>query len=130
MAPLFKEINVQPVPLLVKYSFINIVHRHHYNKLPSGLSHIWSIVRSRLDIAGAPTLRNENNYLCPFARTEHLSRFPLNQSPELWTELPDHLKNISNFYTFSLSLKSHLLNSLTTNCTRLFYPACSQISSD
>jgi Reverse transcriptase (RNA-dependent DNA polymerase) len=99
-APLFKEIDVLPVPLLVKYSFINIAHRHHFNKLPSGLCNIWSTVHSRQDIAGARALRNLENYLCPFARTEHLSRFPLIQAPKLWNELPDQLKTISNFFYF------------------------------
>jgi hypothetical protein len=41
---------------LVKNSIINIMHHHHYMKLPVGLSNTWTTIRSRLDNPGAPNL--------------------------------------------------------------------------
>jgi hypothetical protein len=125
-APLFKSLEIFPVTLLIKSSFINVMHRFHYKKLPVGLSHTWSTLQNRLDGAGAPHLRHEADYLIPFARTDHVSRFPLTQAPKLWNDLPPEIKNISNSNTFNIALKKYLLNTLTTTCTRLFCPACSQ----
>jgi hypothetical protein len=129
-APLFRKLNILPLPLLIQYSFINIVHRHHHNKLPQGLWNMWRTVRSRLDIADARTLRNEGDYICPFVRTDQLLRFPYALAPKFWNDLPLDLKNISNFNTFQANLKTHLLSNLTTNCTRLFCHACSEINPD
>jgi hypothetical protein len=97
-APLFKELGILPVPLIIKYSYLNLMHRYHNKKLPEGLSHIWFTIRSRLDNAGAPNLRNEDNYHVPFMRTNHyhvpfmrtnhLLRFPLTCVPQHWNDLP------------------------------------------
>jgi hypothetical protein len=103
-APLFKSLEILPVALLIKSAFINVMHRFHYNELPVGLNHIWSTLRSRLDVAGAPHLRHEADYLIPFARTDHVSKFPLTQAPKLWNDLPSDIKNISNSNTFNLAL--------------------------
>jgi hypothetical protein len=125
-APLFKSLQILPVTLLVKSAFINFMHRFHYNKLPAGLNHTWSTLCNRLDSAGAPHLHHKANYLIPFARTDHVTRFPLTQAPKLWNELPSAIRNISNSNTFNQALKEHLRDTLTTTCTRLFCPACSQ----
>jgi Reverse transcriptase (RNA-dependent DNA polymerase) len=124
-APLFKSLNILPVPLLVKSAFINVMHRYHNKKLPIGFNHTWSTMRNRLDEAGAPVLRHEANYLIPFARTDQTSRFPLTQAPKLWNDLPSAIRNVSNPNSFNIALKEHLLSTLITTCTRLFCPACS-----
>jgi hypothetical protein len=128
-APLFKELDILPVPLLIKNSLINIMLRHHNKKLPEGLSNTWVTIRSRLDSAGAPNLRSEDNYQVPFARTNHILRFPLICVPQSWNELPSHIKCINNFKSFSSNVKKHLLQNLPATCNRLFCPACSDINS-
>jgi hypothetical protein len=124
-APLFKSLNILPLPLLINYSYINIMHRHHFRKLPAGLLDTWSTIRNRINETGALNLRHEENYITPFARTDHLSRFPLTLCPKLWNNLPNPLKNICNINSFNDNLKDHLLENLNTICSRLFCPACS-----
>jgi hypothetical protein len=118
-APLFKELGILPVPLLITNSFINIMHHHHNKKLPEGLSNIWTTIRSRLDSAGAPSLRYEENYNVPFMRTNQLLRFPLICVPQLWNELSHDIKSITSFNSFSSNVKKHLLQNLSTTCNRL-----------
>jgi hypothetical protein len=101
------------------------MYMYHHNKLPMGLRNIWYTIRSRLDNAGARTLRNEDDYICPFVRTDHLLRFPYALSPKLWNDLPLEIKSINNQNSFQQDLKTNLLGNLTSNCNRLFCPACS-----
>jgi hypothetical protein len=127
-APLFKKLGILPITLLVKNSFINIMHHHHYMKLPVGLSNIWTTIRSRLDNAGAPNLRHEDNYYVPFMRTSHLMRFPLICAPQWWNDLPNDIKSINYFNHFCSKVKENLLQNLTSTCNRLFCPACSLVN--
>jgi hypothetical protein len=77
--------------------------------------------------AGANFLRNEDDFQVPFARTNHLQRFPLIQIPTLWNTLPQEIKTIRNTFTFINSVKKMLLSNLpdTPVFTRLFCPVCS-----
>jgi hypothetical protein len=63
-------------------------------------------------MSGGPLLRNANDFVVPFARTEHLKRFPLITIPEAWNSLSPELKNLSSVYSFCSSLKSAFLHTV------------------
>jgi hypothetical protein len=76
-APLFKMLKILPLESLVKVSLLKIMHYYVLNKMPISFASTWSTNRARLENTGAPSLRNEDDFRLPYARTNHLLRFPI-----------------------------------------------------
>jgi hypothetical protein len=58
-------------------------------------------------------LRNANNFIVPFARTESFKKIPLFALPKIWNEEIGYLRLQHNKITFQIALKDHLLESLS-----------------
>jgi hypothetical protein len=126
-APLFKKLNILPLESLVHVSLLKVMHYYVYNKLPTSFESTWSTNRARFENADAPALRNEDDFCIPYARTNHLLRFPFVRCPSLWKDLPIETKILNSPLNFTSTVKSSFLNLLPEipECTRLFCPVCS-----
>jgi hypothetical protein len=126
-APLFKQLSILPLDSLVQMSLLKIMNHYTTAKLPPSFQDTWSTVRASHEATGSQTLRNEDDFRVPFARTNYLQRFPLVKAPTLCNDLPNDLRIITTVTLFSNSIKTFLLNKLPDRpiCTRLFCPVCS-----
>jgi hypothetical protein len=96
------------------------------NSLPECFNNTWLTGLDQHLLAGGPLLRNADDYLVEFARTDQIRRFPLYTIPEIWNNLTPELKNSVSVYTFCSNFKKTNLSTLpsTPVCTRLFCPVC------
>jgi Reverse transcriptase (RNA-dependent DNA polymerase) len=126
-APLFKMLKILPLESLAKVSLLKVMHYYVRDMMPTSFNSTWSTNRARLENIGASGLRNEDDFRIPYARTNHLIRFPIVCCPTLWNNLPFETKIITSPLTFILTVKSSLLELLPNvpECTRLFCPVCS-----
>jgi hypothetical protein len=98
--------------------------------MPTSFESTWSTNHARLENAGAPGLRNEDDFRIPYARTNHLGtvlRLPIVRCPSLWNDLPFVTKILDSPIIFTSTVKTSFLDLLPEipECTRLFCPVCS-----
>jgi hypothetical protein len=126
-APLFKQLSVLPLESLIHLSLVKVMHQFICSLLPASFASTWRANRERYAAAGVNFLRNEDDFQVPFARTNHLQKFPLIQIPTLWNNLPHEIKIIRNTFAFINSVKKLIFSNIPDNpvCTRLFCPVCS-----
>jgi hypothetical protein len=125
--PLFKKLNILPLPMLSEFFKIQFMQHFVQKFLPEPLLSMWitNAIR-RLDQAEIQ-LRDDDLLHIPFARTNATSRFPLTSFPMLWENFPDgEIKFLRNKIEFNSKLKSFYLNKLSYNitCNRLLCPDC------
>jgi hypothetical protein len=125
-APLFKELKILPLQMLIQLHLSKIMFFYKNNMLPDCFNDTWSTGLELNRITGGPLLRNADVYQVQFARTDHLRRFPLHSIPEAWNALSPELQNSPSVYSFCSNFKN--INILTLPsipvCTRLFCPVC------
>ena len=126
--PIFKKLNILPLPSLIEYFKIQFMQRFVQGFLPSSFENVWETNQIRRLDEDQVVLRNDGDFYVSFARTNALLSHPLVAFPRLWNEFPDEdIKFIRNIPKFNLKLKTHFLNKLNENfvCQRLFCPSCS-----
>jgi hypothetical protein len=125
-APLFKDLKILQLHTLIQLYLAKIMYFYKNNKLPSRFENTWLTGAAQNLLVGGPLLRNAEDYVIPFARTDHLRRFPLTAAPEVWNPLPLALKNSPSVSLFCNNFKNIYLDMLpsTPECTRLFCPVC------
>jgi hypothetical protein len=127
-APIFKELEILPINLLINMHLAKIMFFYKNARLPACFNNTWLTRMDRDLSTGGPLLRNpdEFKYVVPFARTDQLRRFPLTSAPEAWNALPVETKLLPTIYSFCSNLKKNYLSSLpsTPECTRLYCPVC------
>jgi hypothetical protein len=128
-APLFKELKILQLHVLIQLQLSKIMYFYKNNKLPACFNDTWLTGADQNLLAGGPLLRNAEDYVVPFARTDHLRRFPLSTIPEAWNALPPELKNLPSVSSFCNNFKSINLSMLPSMpvCTRLFCPVCQSV---
>jgi hypothetical protein len=116
--------------MLINLHLAKIMYFFKNNKLPECFINTWLTGSEQNRLAGGPLLRNAENYVVPFARTDHLRRFPLISVPEIWNDLPPELKCLPSVSSFCSNFKkvNMLLLPSTPDCTRLYCPVCQAIS--
>jgi hypothetical protein len=127
--PIFKKLNILPLPDLITFFQVQFVHRFIDNLLPQSFSNTWTRNNDRNIGQNAMQLRNYQSLHIPFTRTVQMSHLPFFYLPKIWNNFPDNtIKNINTKQLFDENLKQYFLNDLneTVVCDRLFCPACSQ----
>jgi hypothetical protein len=128
-APLFKKLEILPLHMLIQFYLAKTMYHFKSGALPACFNNTWRTGLEHNLLAGGPLLRNADDYLVQFSRTEYLRRFPLSTIPETWNSLSPELKNSPSIFTFCSNLKNFYLSTLppTPVCTRLFCPVCQVI---
>ena len=104
-APLFKELDLLPVPELIEYNTCKFMHKRYYNKLPP-FSETWQRNTDRND----RQLRNQIDFFIDHVRLMSYKQHPLFGFPNTWNNLPNNIKAIESHSIFSVELKEFLLN--------------------
>ena len=125
--PIFKDLNILPLPDLIDFSKIQFMQRFSQKFLPVSFNDTWvknsirNIGDNEILLRNANQLRLETHRLSSFAKS------PLFSFPKIWENFPDmQLKFTRNTLEFDINLKNYFLNDLSNNvtCNRTFCAAC------
>ena len=124
--PLFKQLNILPLPKLCLYFKLQFFQQFKQGFLPDALKNMWILNRER-NPDNLYQLRNENEIHIFTSRLSHFSNFPLYCIPTLWSLFSnENIKIQRNKIEFNQLLKKHLLDELNESytCSRLLCPQC------
>ena len=124
--PLFKKSKILPLPSLVQFFKLQIMHQFTLNALPQSFSSTW-IRNSDRRNEDQPILRNHLEFFIPPCRLSSSNFFPTVNFPRTWCEFPDNsIKTAKTKNEFKSKLKYFFLEKLssTVNCTRQLCPQC------
>ena len=125
--PLFKKLQILPLPDLITFNKLQFMQQFSQKFLPISFDSIW--VRNSIRNIGENEiqLRNRDQLQNIPSNLVSLDIFPLFSYPKIWQDFPDeNIKFIRKTSSFDLKLKTYFLNDLSTNviCNRLLCPAC------
>ena len=125
--PLFKKLQVLPLPDLITFNKLQFMQRFTQNFLPESFNDTW--VRNAIRNIGENEiqLRNSDKLQIVDSNLASLDVFPLFNFPKIWQDFPDkQVKFTRKTAEFDLKLKKYFLDDLATNivCNRLLCPAC------
>ena len=125
--PLFKKLQIMPLPDLITFSKIQFMHRFIQGFLPASFNK--TLVRNAVRNIGENEiqLRNRDHLQNIHSNLVSLDTFPLFSYPKIWQDFRDeNIKIIRKTSSFDLKLKKFFLDDLATNviCNRLLCPAC------
>jgi hypothetical protein len=132
--PLFKSLNILPLPKLILLSNLKFFHSFVYNLIPSTFTNTWLTTLEQRHNDGQIhllyNLRNNDDYFVPPTRNHSLSRYPLYNLPSLWNDASASVKAIPSKATFSITLKKQFIGELSPipQCNRLLCPACLRVA--
>ena len=124
--PLFKKLNVLPLPKLCLFFKLQFFQHFKQGFLPDALKNMWILNRER-NPDRLHRLRNENEIHNFTSRLSHFENFPLYCIPSLWSSLSnENVKIQRNKLEFNQLLKKHLMEELNESytCSRLLCPQC------
>ena len=127
--PLFKKLQILPLPDLISFNKLQFMQRFNQNFLPTSFNDTW--VRNSIRNIGENDiqLRNFDQLRQVHSNLTTLDLFPLYSFPKIWQDFPDEqIKIIRKPLEFDAKLKNYFLTDLASNvvCNRLFCPACMQ----
>ena len=108
-APLFKDLDILPIDLQIKYTSISFMHDFTQSKLSCSFDQTW--MKNNI-VKGHYNLRNGDDYFIGRHRYTYLTTHPLFNFPSLWNELDESIKIIESKDEFLKALKSNLLDNL------------------
>ena len=125
--PLFKELEILPLPDLITFAKVQFMQRFTHNLLPCSFNDTW--VKNSIRNIGENEiqLRNHLQLQNLYPNLARLDPFPLFSFPKIWESFPDEqIKIIRKTMDFDTKLKKFFLNDLASVavCNRLFCPAC------
>ena len=124
--PLFKKLNVLPLPKLCLFFKLQFFQHFKQGFLPDALKNMWILNRER-NPDRLHRLQNENEIHNFTSRLSHFENFPLYCIPSLWSSLSnENVKIQRNKLEFNQLLKKHLMEELNESytCSRLLCPQC------
>ena len=124
--PLFKQLNILPLPKLCLFFKLQFFQQFKQGFLPEALKNMWIPNRARYP-DNLHHLRNENEIHNLTSRLSHFENFPLYCIPTLWSSFNnENVKIQRNKIEFNQLLKKHLLEELNERytCSRLLCPQC------
>ncbi len=107
-SPIFKELKILPLPKLITYSELKLMHSIIYGYCPPSLRSLFQHNEQR-EINVVHNLRNVHDITVPFPRIELFKKSILFRLPTEWNSLTD-LKLQHNKITFDIGLKEHLFS--------------------
>jgi len=126
--PIFKRLEILPLPDLITFSQLQLMHRYVNNLLPNLFLGKWEYTANRNIGDNNLVLRHNNDFIVPFARITLTSKMPYTNLPRTWNNFEENeIKATKSPTKFDTELKKFFLNDLEANirCNRLFCPACS-----
>jgi hypothetical protein len=127
--PIFKSLNILPLPSLVEFFKLQFMQRFVQGHLPPSFNNIWITNEARRSETVSMSLRNHEEFFIPVSRLKNLENMPLYSFPKAWSLLTDHsLNSIRNRDEFNVKLKEYLLAKLSfnVNCTKAYCPSCNR----
>ena len=127
--PLFKCLQILPLPDLISFSKLQFMQRFSQKFLPSSFNDVWIKNSVRNIGENEIQLRNFDQLQHAHSNLISLDVFPLYNFPKLWQDFPnEHIKIIRKPNVFEAKLKKNFIDDLASNivCNRLFCPACMQ----
>ena len=125
--PLFKRLEILPLPDLISFSKIQFMQRFVQKFLPTSFNETWVYNSIRNIGENEIQLRNHLELQYQHSTLTKLDLFPLYNFPKLWQTFPDQqIKIIRKTSEFDLKLKQYFIDDLsgTVDCGRLLCPAC------
>ena len=125
--PLFKKLEILPLPDLISFTKIQFMHRFTQKFLPTSFCDTWVFNSIRNIGENEIQLRNHDQIQQFHSTLAKLDLFPLFHFPKIWQDFGDEqIKIIRKPATFDLKLKNIFLDDLSSNfiCNRLLCPAC------
>ena len=125
--PLFKKLQILPLPDLITFNKLQFMHRFVQKFLPESFNLIWHRNSIRNIGENEIQLRNAEQFQPIHTSMFSLDKFPLYDFPKIWQNFPDEqIKFIRNKIEFDSKLKQFFLDDLSDSiiCNRLLCPAC------
>ena len=125
--PIFKELNILPLDLLIKFFSLQFMQHYIQGFLPALFDSVWLTNEERRPEDIQRILRNSNQLAIPFTRLVSLSKHPFVNLPKTWIDFTnENIKIIRNKIEFKFELKKLLLSQLSSvvTCNRLMCPSC------
>ena len=120
-APLFKNLNIMPLDVTIKYNKLQIMYDFINQRLPRSFDNRWYTVQHRTN----RVTRNSMNFHIPYFRTKLVSRMPKWCIPDIWNSFESiEIKALTSRSQFNKKLKKHLLNELVIECNRQSCQEC------
>ena len=88
--PLFKKLEILPLPDLISYFKLQFMHRFVNSLLPASFHNMWQSNQGRLIGVNLLQLRNNTDITVPFARLEITKKLPLTNFPTLWNNFNEN----------------------------------------
>lgn len=126
--PLFKSLNILPLPSLCEFFQIQFVQRFVQGLLPAIFNNLWVTNAAYRTGLTSMSLRNSDDFYFPFARISQTAIQPYFAFPRTWSTFHrEDIKIIRDKIEFNEKLKTYFLEKLsaTVKCDRLFCPSCS-----
>jgi hypothetical protein len=102
------------------------MHLYFHNLLPKSFESIWPTNFNRREEEDLPNLRNDQDIVVPFGRTNFSQKMPLSFFPKIWNDLRNIFKYDPNNILFSKKLKECIFAQLNEEfvCPRANCPSC------
>jgi hypothetical protein len=110
-APIFQQLKILPLNLIIKNANLMFMHSIHNNYAPLSFQHVWHLNAAR---HGDRNLRNTDHYSLPHPRTDQFKRFPLYSLPLKWNK-SEELSLYHNTTTFKHALRDKLFLELNAD---------------
>ena len=125
--PLFKKLQILPLPDLISFNKIQFMQRFTQQYLPELFNDVW--VKNSIRNIGENEiqLRNVNQLQIAASTMTSLDILPLFDFPKIWERFPDEqIKILRKKTEFDTKLKKFFIDELSefVNCNRLVCPAC------
>jgi hypothetical protein len=103
--PLFKKLEVLPLPDLILFFNLQFIHRYTNNLLPTIFQDVWPMnVRNISD--NLLQLRNSQDLCLPIASSKQIDRLPFFFLPTEWEKFSkNHIKSYTKPFLFDSNLK-------------------------
>ena len=125
--PLFKNLNILPLNLLIDYFKLQFMYKFCSATLPNSFANTWKLNSERPQGAQRMQLRNHNEIFVPSTRLTSTEKSPLIAYPRLWNNFGESkIKESASLPSFNYNLKIFFISKLSNVpiCNRLLCPTC------
>jgi hypothetical protein len=99
--PIFKQLNILPLPSLIEFFKLQFMQRFIQGHLPPSFNNVWVTNEARRNETVSMSLRNSDDFFVPVSRLKSYENMPLYSFPKAWSLLTDHsitiIRNCAEF---------------------------------